>query len=297
MPQLPRLRAASGELLHLDLLRFIACLGIVFHHSVEFFYTPDQRPALDAHTMGLALFVDLFFVISGYVIAHVYHNRIATKADYFRFLQRRIGRLIPLHWVTLVVAMALWSAFVVMHYAANHTPSFNPLCIADTLFLTHGFIPCEKKLYFNGVSWSISAEMVMYIAVPLFAFIGAKGARYLLGFGLMALTAIIGFAYMQQGLAPSELSWVNVPPVLRALPSFILGGALFFNRGLVSRLPAPDIILALATTGLIAAMLSGTPQLFLLPLVYLVAIAAVSADSQGGVAHPCSSSVLRLWGS
>ena len=293
----PRLQAASSEMLHLDLLRFIACLGIVFHHSNEFFVPLDQRAYLSSHTMGLALFVDLFFVVSGYVIAHVYHNRMSSKADYFRFLQRRVGRLIPLHWFTLVVAIVLWSLFAVMHYSGNHTPSFNPLCIADTALLTHGFIPCKKELYFNGVSWSISAEMVMYIAFPLFAILGARSSKFLLGFSLITLAGMVSFAVSQQNLALSKISWVSVPPILRALPSFMLGAALFYNRDTISRLPIPDIILALAAIGLITAMLNGTPQLYLLPLIYLMTVAAVSADSQGGVAHPCLSNAWRLWGS
>ncbi len=96
---LPRLRPASGELLHLDLMRFVASAGIVFHHSHEFFSPQRARPALAAGTLGLALFVDLFFVISGFVITYVYHDRIVSWGGFGRFLQRRIGRLVPLHWL------------------------------------------------------------------------------------------------------------------------------------------------------------------------------------------------------
>jgi peptidoglycan/LPS O-acetylase OafA/YrhL len=279
-PGILSLRAESGELLHLDLLRFIASVGIVLHHSIEFFVSPDKRPALDSQTMGLALFVDLFFVISGYVIAYVYHNRMTSKLDYFRFLQRRIGRLIPLHWVTLSITIVLWAALSLLHYSGKHAASFDPLCIADTALLTHAYIPCGNNIYFNGVSWSVSVEMVMYIAFPVFTFIGAKNARYSLSFGLIALVALVAFAYFQQGVTLSEISWVDISPVLRALPSFILGSALFYNRKFAARLPIPDIILVLAGVGLIIAMVTGTSQLYLIPLIYLVAVAAVSADAR-----------------
>lgn len=91
--RLPRLRPTSGELLHLDLMRFIASAGIVFHHSHEFFVPITKSPFLAREqTAGLALFVDLFFVISGFVIAYIYHNRMSSIIDYFTFLQRRVGR-------------------------------------------------------------------------------------------------------------------------------------------------------------------------------------------------------------
>src|ERR1019366_3111225 len=44
--KLPRLRPTSGELLHLDLMRFIASAGIVFHHSHEFFVPVTKSPFL-----------------------------------------------------------------------------------------------------------------------------------------------------------------------------------------------------------------------------------------------------------
>jgi peptidoglycan/LPS O-acetylase OafA/YrhL len=76
-------------------------------------------------------------------------------------------------------------------------------------------------------------------------------------------------------------SWVEISPVLRALPSFVFGAALFYNRNIVSRLPAPGFVLAAATAGSIAAMMSGAPQLLTLLIIYLVAIAAVAADAAG----------------
>jgi len=64
--KLPRLRPTSGELLHLDLMRFIASAGIVLHHSHEFLVPVTKSPFLvREQRAGMALFVDLFFLISG----------------------------------------------------------------------------------------------------------------------------------------------------------------------------------------------------------------------------------------
>jgi peptidoglycan/LPS O-acetylase OafA/YrhL len=278
--KLPRLRPPSGELLHLDLMRFVAAAGIVFHHSHEFFVPATKSPFLIREQReGLALFVDLFFLISGFVIAYLYHNRMNSAVDYGKFLQRRIGRLVPLHWLTLILSITMWSMFVLLRYA-NDTPSFAAGCIAETALLLHSFLPCGRP--FNGVTWSLSAEMVMYVAFPAVALIGARSPRLLLGIGLSSLAVMMTSAVWDHEWNFSGSSWVGISPVLRALPSFVCGAALFYNRNIVSRLPAPDFVLAAATAGLMAAMLSGVPQLLTLLIIYLVAVAAVAADAAGG---------------
>ena len=228
----------------------------------------------------MALFVDLFFLISGFVIAYIYHNRMNSLVDYVTFLQRRVGRLVPLHWLTLAAFIAMWSMLVLLHSAATNTPSFKPQCIAETALLMHSFLSCGRT--FNSVTWSISAEMVMYIAFPVVAFIGARSASALLGIGLTILTVMMTFVVSQHGWNWLDSSWIDLSPVLRALPSFVFGAALFYNRNIVSRLPAPGFILAVSSAGLIVAMVSGLSQLVTLFIVYMVAIAAVASDVQGG---------------
>ncbi|HUI21384.1 MAG TPA: acyltransferase [Methylocella sp.] len=278
--KLPRLRPASGELLHLDLMRFIAAAGIVYHHSHEFFVPVTKSPFLiREQRAGMALFVDLFFLISGFVIAYIYHNRMNSLVDYVTFLQRRVGRLVPLHWLTLVAFIAMWSMLVLLRSSGTNTPSFKPECIAETALLVHSFLSCERT--FNSVTWSISAEMVMYIAFPAFAFIGARSASALFGIGLTTLTVMMTLVVSQHGWNWLDSSWIELSPVLRALPSFVFGAALFYNRNILSRLPAPGSFLAVSTAGLIVAMVSGVSQLVTLFIVYMVAIAAVAADVQG----------------
>jgi peptidoglycan/LPS O-acetylase OafA/YrhL len=278
--KLPRLRPTSGELLHLDLMRFIAAAGIVYHHSHEFFVPVTISPFLiREQRAGMALFVDLFFLISGFVIAYIYHNRMNSVVDYLTFLQRRVGRLVPLHWLTLVAFIAMWSMLVLLHSSGTNTPSFKPKCIAETALLMHSFVSCGRT--FNSVTWSISAEMVMYIAFPVVAFIGARSASALLGIGVTIVIVMMTFVVSQHGWIWLDSSWIELSPVLRALPSFVFGAALFYNRNVVARLPAPGSILAVSTAGLIVAMVSGVSQLITLFIVYLVAIAAVAADIQG----------------
>jgi len=142
-----RLNAASDELLHLDVLRFIASAGIVFHHSHEFFYPEVERAAVGFATAGLAQCVDLFFVISGFVIAYVYAGRITSLGEFGRLMQRPIGRLVPLHFLTLLVSIAVYAAAARVGANMSHPPSFRLDCIAATAALLPAAPSCGLALF------------------------------------------------------------------------------------------------------------------------------------------------------
>ncbi|MET3911297.1 peptidoglycan/LPS O-acetylase OafA/YrhL [Bradyrhizobium sp. S3.3.6] len=272
--KIPTLRVASAEMLHLDMLRFVASAGIVVRHSFEFFFPTAVRSTLPS---GLALFVDLFFVISGFVIAHVYQGKVDTLPGYGSFLQRRIGRLMPLHWLTLLVSIIIWSMFVAVGKAGNHEPSYEPLCIAETAFLLNAMTNCGNGISFSSVSWSIGAEMVMYLIFPLFAWVALRSKLGLLVAAVPTLVATIGVDLTQNAV---DRSWVDVWPPLRALPSFMIGISLFYFRDKLSMLPAPGRLLLLSSMLLLASMVTYTHHLIALGLVYVVAITAVAADTQ-----------------
>ena len=276
-------RPTSDKLRHLDLLRFIAAVGIVFHHSHEFFYS-GGRPRLAAvsQTFGLSLFVDVFFCISGFVIAYVYSSRIASGTQYGLFLQRRVGRLFPLHWVTLALSIALFFvATKIEHMPLNHEPSFSLGCVTKTAFLAQGYLPCSGEA-FNGVSWSISAEMVMYVTFPVFAWLGRRAS-----FGPMILSAF-AFVLLVWVLTSfsgtirfSAKAWTDLYAPLRALPAFTYGVGLFHCRGQLRRLPCPGVFFSLGTAALILLMFSSVPAVFVLACGCLVVTFGVSADMSG----------------
>jgi peptidoglycan/LPS O-acetylase OafA/YrhL len=271
---IPVLRVASDEMLHLDLLRFIASIGIVVRHSFEFFFPAAIRPTLPS---GLALFVDLFFVISGFVIAHVYQGKVESLADYGSFLQRRVGRLMPLHWLTLAASIIVWSVFVVLGKAGNHQPSFEATCIAETALLLNAMLTCGNGISFSSVSWSIGAEMVMYLMFPLFAWAAIRSRLGLLVASFLVLVAMIAVDLTQNSV---DRSWVDVLPPFRALPSFMIGICLFCFRHELQIIPAPGRALLLSMALLLISMITSTHHLISLGLVYVVAITAMAADQR-----------------
>ena len=122
------------------------------------------------------LFVDLFFVLSGFVICAAYAERLNDGDDMRVFVVRRVGRLLPLLvfstlFFILVQNGLVFAKHVVVKYghaALLHTPSAMNYTIPtagdvlSTLTMTHG-LNVFDHLILNTPSWSISVEFYTYL--------------------------------------------------------------------------------------------------------------------------------------
>src|SRR6266536_1362084 len=89
--------AAPQVLYNLHLLRVIAALGVVYFHTTS---TAGLRLDWDVGSRG----VDVFFVISGFIIAHIG----TSKPEHF--FRRRLIRVVPFYWAATLLVFAV--AFV-----------------------------------------------------------------------------------------------------------------------------------------------------------------------------------------
>lgn len=271
-----RLKAVSDEMLHVDLIRFIASAGIVFHHSHEFLTPLAERATVMRQSTGLALLVDLFFFISGLVIASVYADRVGSTGQVLRFWQRRIARLVPLHWLVLACSIATWA--VLLQFAdGNTTPSFAPHCIAANALFLSGLFGICGPYQFNGVTWSIGAEMVMYLIFPLIALVIARARHAPIALGVAVL--LLNFALFAIPPAGVPGAWTALHPVLRALPPFLIGAGIAAIR--LPAIPYGSVVLTGLTVVMLACMMVGAPLFVQLALVYAVGICAAAADRNG----------------
>lgn len=265
------LRAASGELLTTDAMRFVASCAIVLAHSFEFLVPRPLRETSHRWTGGLTIFVDVFFVISGYVIAHVYARRMRSLGEFARFMQRRIGRLMPLHLALLVIMALLYAVLIRAHLPLNTRPSLSARCLVEGALLIHAWIGCGGQPP-NGVSWSISAEMAAYLLFPLLL-VTTRAPRLV---RLALLAALLGVAcWMLGGLATLSESF----SAWRALPAFYLGMLVRGERDAVAPptwMGAGSMALAGVT---IAASFAQVPREAIVALGYLTAVAALVADA------------------
>jgi peptidoglycan/LPS O-acetylase OafA/YrhL len=109
-------------------------------------------------------FVDFFFVLSGFVIAHAYGRRL-QKGAVADFLIRRVGRLWPLHLATLAATIAMGLAGALLGLTVRGW-EYETLPAQVTMTHAWGFL---NRLTWNGPSWSISTEMFAYALFALLA--------------------------------------------------------------------------------------------------------------------------------
>ena len=211
------------QLKALTSLRFFAALWVVL-----FAYWPNLAAgAAPAFVQKGFLGVELFFVLSGFILCHVYLPGFEeARFRYGKFIWARVARVYPLHLATLAGIGLLAAA------AMGAGMSVGPGILSwDTLpaniLMVHawGF---TAEAGWNHPSWSISAEWFAYLSFPLFAWLTVKMRhRPLLATGgalaLLFVTYLVFQRLTGHSLTQATFAW----GALRIIPCFALGCAVY----------------------------------------------------------------------
>lgn len=216
----PKTKLMAGQLLpELVSARGLAAVWIVCAHTLA--KTLEGHAALPAAIEYSRVIVDFFFVLSGFVLAHMYDAAWREgRFSYGGFLARRLARLYPLHLATLLVVLAIVTAgrFVGIEPENPHTVS----TFLATLVLMHSTW-ATPDLAWNWPSWSVSAEWCAYLAIPLFLWVADRIngtlVRIVVGLGLFVTLAAFSELYLGQDLVALTFDG----GALRIVPSFLTG--------------------------------------------------------------------------
>ncbi len=160
----------------LDIVRSVAILAVVAAHSCVYLLRVGDTGLLGSVTHGfaacaypLAAFgVDLFFVLSGFLIGNILIRTFINDATFsFRdirsFWIRRWFRTLPLYWLILTADIALY------HFLDLRSHEMNKAF--DYLFIQNLWYP--HPVYFFGEAWSLSVEEWFYITLPITMYLSA----------------------------------------------------------------------------------------------------------------------------
>ncbi len=238
--------------------------------------------------------VDLFFVLSGFVMALSYQHIFADNfsfASYRKFLGRRIARIYPIYFVTTIAALAL------IYFGLDRTVSWNVASgkLWAVKFVINGLLIQAWGLAnsINEPSWSLSAEWAAYLLFPilvipsLFRSPAAAWVFACVSVALLAAVAIYGghtthfsrLATLQAG------TYLYGIPVLRCLSEFTLGLVAFrfagsgWGRFLRSNAFACPLI-CFAIFGLLWSQQSDMAIVLLFPLL-VISLASGAAHVPG----------------
>lgn len=206
----------------LDSYRFIAATGVALYHFNINFQLGLENIA-GGGIKQFALFVDFFFILSGFVIAVNYAHRISGIADYLDFLKRRVARVWPLHMATLLVFFLAGQLVLRYGLAFDKPQYFEARWLPENIFLVHAWGLTPHRT-FNGPSWSISAEMFCYLLFPILALLAYRLKLWANALIVVAMCMLITLFRIRAGF--EQTSWIDGFHdfgMLRAVPSFFIG--------------------------------------------------------------------------
>jgi peptidoglycan/LPS O-acetylase OafA/YrhL len=229
------------------------------------------------------LFVDFFFILSGFVMCHVYGRAFSvgvTCPGYMKFMRARFARIYPLHLVLLAIYVGL-ASFGMKQTAEN--PEWSILANA---FLVHALGVFDHTTW-NVPSWSISVEWWTYVLFPLVA---AFAQRYMRpGAAVPALGMSIGLFILLATYRGSMSITVGLAFV-RCLIGFTAGSclyAIFATRRAVR--PAGKINIAILVAIFIVLACLPSPISDILAFIGFCSLVYVSSndmDQRDWLHHP-----------
>lgn len=224
-------------------LRAVAALCVLFVSCGSWFAAEYpgrfENPFLLCHSG-----VDLFFIISGFIMLHSIHS--APHMDAGLFMSRRIIRIVPLYWLVtaLGLSLALFLPQLFTHYRIDPRHA-----LFSFLFIPQDTLPVIRT------GWTLGYEMYFYLVLAAFLKTGLRSKIHWAA-AFFAVSSFIGLAFPHQRVHPlfnmlaSEL-----------LAEFAMGMLLFYayDRGLRTGVP---LALGLILSGLaLLPVLDGSTRL------------------------------------
>ena len=212
-----------ADLRPITALRFGAAIWVAVYTFWENLAGAGSSGLVDKGYLG----VELFFVLSGFILSHVYLQSAGEKRFSYRsFLWARVARVYPLHIATLVAVGALAAAALFAGMSVDGNVLSWPSLPANLLMVhAWGLAPVAG---WNHPSWSISAEWFAYLCFPLFAFVfwRLRDRPVAAVIGAAALLAALYYGFERLAgfpLTEATIRW----GALRIVPCFALGCALY----------------------------------------------------------------------
>ncbi|QJP13929.1 acyltransferase [Starkeya sp. ORNL1] len=283
----------------LDSWRGICALAVAIFHFSFVMKTEILQNAILSNSY---LFVDFFFVLSGFVVCHAYRDRLGSPRKVGGFVLRRFGRLWPLHAVLLFALMLMVMA---INLYGRHPDNFtideakggySLVALAlNTVLLT------AMGLYgnaWNSPAWSIGAELYTYL---LFAAVVVFAGKRLLG---ASLALMLGASLVLLAFAPALMNSTADFGFVRCIGGFFGGVATYHVHEATRdrKLPLPSVaeIGVVALAGLFMLLAGDGPDevhalSLLAPVVFGAAI-LVFARERGALSKVLQVRPLRALG-
>ncbi|KKQ67190.1 MAG: hypothetical protein US86_C0001G0117 [Candidatus Daviesbacteria bacterium GW2011_GWA2_38_24] len=154
-----------NHLNHLQLLRAVAALLVVMYHTYIF----SDKVLNYKHLNGMFISgfsgVDLFFVLSGFIILYVHGQDMGKISKFKPYLIKRFARVFPIYWLINLLVIPLY--FILPQFGQGYETEFKTI-VKSLLLLPQSNLPIIS------VAWTLIHEMRFYIIFSLAILLGIK---------------------------------------------------------------------------------------------------------------------------
>jgi Predicted acyltransferases len=278
-------------------LRGVAALLVVFYHN---YFLPNHLPFEDWNKFFARgyLMVDLFFILSGFIMLHVYKEIRLNQDSYYDFFVKRLARIYPLHVVSLLGLLCAKILLFILYWidgksaeAFWRVPGTWEAFVAQ-LILIHSFLPTEPG--WNIPSWSISAEMFAYLLFPLVAVLLRRYVRTTSALMLLFSVSYYGVAASTTG----SLDVTHGSAPARCLAGFLAGMLInhYARQMLPSNQPLILSFVQCLTIVFICILLSvEVNDIFVIP--FFIVLVATTMNDYGIISNIMSRKIFQFLGS
>jgi len=275
---------------HTALRGFAALLVVMVH------YGPLLRPALDleqyTHTFSRGyLWVDFFFMLSGYILCHVYAERPGSGLlPALTFLWARVARIFPLHLASLLFLVTLQLVIPIVFHREFRVGDWSTFWLNVLNIHAWGFLTAYD---WNFPSWSISAEFAAYLSFPFIC----AGLLRKPKFTIVAMVAAVVLLVVSMAATDLRMNWERIV-LLRSFPMFFLGVLLYRSRPWCQKLESP-VLTGLQLFSVFAIAISlhygWNDALLIAPLAMLIFSTQTDAGALGRILTIRPLVLLGLW--
>ncbi|MEY9754602.1 acyltransferase family protein [Bradyrhizobium yuanmingense] len=282
----------KAHVLPLDSIRGIAATSVVIHHLLlmpTFLAAFPHNAWINCSFFRSAwLLVDLFFVLSGMVMALSYVENDFTRFSLREFMVRRLARVYPLHIVMLLANLVfrllriglVMAGVVVAAPAAFEVNNAYSFGLNVLLLHSMGFI---DYLSWNAPSWSISVEFYTYLVFGLIVLIALRMRSLAWFYVLSGLLAVGSLVFIIFVLEKKSIELQTDFGLLRCFVGFFLGVLMV---RIVDRLPARprpaaqgalQFVAMIASIVLVSLAEANPAATFLAPVMFAIFLGSLLA--------------------
>ncbi|MBY0516486.1 MAG: acyltransferase [Bacteriovoracaceae bacterium] len=211
-------------------LRFYAAIHVILFHNLYLFgsftlYSPIQNFLSKGETA-----VSFFFLLSGFLLAYVYQDKLETKKEKIAYLSGRLAKLYPLYFLAMLIDAPRVVKYFFEQYEINTATLKILISGTGYILMLQSWVPNLTPVW-NSPAWSLSCEMFFYTAL-IFLMPRINRTKYNLRtvFILYLMPAILFFVLFKIFNTNSDslymkTLWRSFPPL--RLSEFVIGCYLF----------------------------------------------------------------------